>query len=61
MLNHKLAGTMAVLMALFFLYATMRFADMPKAGGAALISALIFAVLLAVAGFAFAQGKVLDA
>lgn len=56
-MNHKLAGTIAVLMALFFLYATMKFADMPKAGGAALVSAFIFAVLLATACFAFVQTK----
>lgn len=60
-MNHKLAGMIAVLMALFFLYATMKFADMPKAGGAALVSVLFFAVLLAVAGWAFAQTEKLDA
>jgi hypothetical protein len=60
-MNHKVAGTIAVLMALFFLYATMTFANMPKAGGAALVSALFFAVLLAVACFAFAQTKKIDA
>lgn len=50
---HKVAGTIATLMALFFLVATLKLAD-EGFSGAAILGTMAFAILVAVACFSFA-------